>query len=186
MIKQKSGLLMIGTVILIVFVAGCLGPTGQTPTVENASVQPSPSLFPTETATVQQNLTVAHVVVPCSATLGPGQNMTINETQDNAEICAKPGSSLTLELTDYSLLGQQWIMNASPGLQITDEGMTYYWYDMNGTFLSTSNVPSSGGPGPVRAWYRSLECDYDTDGNTDNDRYSSILYNKSTAQSKDT
>jgi predicted secreted protein len=111
----------------------------------NASVQPSPSSFPTQTATetvtVQQNLTVAHVVGPCSATLVPGQNMTINETQDNAEICAKPGSSLTIELTDASQTGFRWIINASPGLQITNEGLTYYWYYMNGTFLTTSDAP---------------------------------------------
>lgn len=151
MLIQKSGLVMIGATILIVLAACCLGSTGQKPDMNNASVQPSPSLpaqqTVTETATVQQNLTVAHVTGPCSATLVPGQNMTINETQDNAEICAKPGSSLTLELTDFSTTGSKWIINASPGLQITDEGMTHYWYDGNGTLLFTT----SGSPYPGRS-----------------------------------
>jgi predicted secreted protein len=127
MIKQKSGLLMIGTVILIVLVAGCLGSNEQNPNVENASVH-------------------------CSASLVPGQNMTINETQNNATICAKLNRTFTLELSDASLLGDQWIMNASPGLQITDEGMTYYWYYMNGTLLTTSSMPGMNGSmytGPV-------------------------------------
>jgi predicted secreted protein len=59
--------------------------------------------------------------------------MTINETQNNAIICAKLNSTITIELTDASLLGERWIMNASPGLRITDEGTTFYWYYMNGT-----------------------------------------------------
>jgi predicted secreted protein len=118
MITQKPGLVMAGAVIfMVVLVAGCLGSTVQKP------------------------------LVPCSAKLVPGQNMTINETQDSATICAQPGSSLTLELSDSSPAGNRWIINASPGLQISEEGMTWYWYAMNGTFLSTSNVPFSGGPG---------------------------------------
>ncbi len=67
--------------------------------------------------------------------------MTINETQNNTEICAKLNSSLTLELTDGSLAGDQWIMNASPGIQISDEGMTYYWYAQNGTLIDITNRP---------------------------------------------
>ena len=40
---------------------------------------------------------------------------------DDATIYAKLDSNLTLELTDGSLAGDQWIINASPGLQISDE-----------------------------------------------------------------
>lgn len=112
MIPQKPGMVIAGAVILMVVLsAGCLG----------SAVQKPP--------------------VPCSVTLVPGQNLTINETQDNAIICAKPGSTFTLELNDSSQVGNQWIINASPGLQIGQEGMTYYFYDMNGKFLSTSNSP---------------------------------------------
>lgn len=114
MIMQKLGIMAVGTVILLVVLsAGCLGSTVQKPPVS------------------------------CSVTLVPGQNMTINETQNNAVICAKPGSSLTLEVPDVGLTFREWIINVSPGLQITDEGLTYYWYAMNGTFLTTSNAPAS-------------------------------------------
>jgi len=155
MIPQKLGGVAVGMVLLIVVLSvGCLGSDGQKPDLNNASVQPSPSLSPvqtvTETVTIQQNLTVAPVVGPCSATLVPGQNVTINETQDGTTICAKPGSSLTLELVDASRTGHQWIMNASPGLQITDEGVTLYHYYMNGTPLTEEAAETYNGPGMER------------------------------------
>ncbi|WP_157677616.1 hypothetical protein [Methanoregula boonei] len=78
MIPQKPGMVIAGAVILMVVLsAGCLG----------SAVQKPP--------------------VPCSVTLVPGQNLTINETQDNAIICAKPGSTFTLELNDSSQVGNQ-------------------------------------------------------------------------------
>jgi uncharacterized lipoprotein len=48
---QKSGMIILGAAILIVLVACCLGSTGQKPNMTNASVQPSPSLFPMQTVT---------------------------------------------------------------------------------------------------------------------------------------
>ena len=116
MITQKSGMVLVGAVILMVVVsAGCLGSTVQKP------------------------------LVHCSITLASGQNLTINETQDGAVICAPLNSTFTLELNDSSMAGNRWIINASPGLQIGEEWMTYYWYSMNGTFLSTTNVPTGFG-----------------------------------------
>lgn len=118
MITQKPGMVLVGAVILMVVVsAGCLGSTVQKPPV------------------------------PCSITLAPGQNLTINETQDGATICAQPGSSLTLELTDAERVGDQWIINATPGLRITDEGITFYHYFINGTPLTEEDEKTYNGPG---------------------------------------
>ncbi len=89
--------------------------------------------------TVTPTPTVDIGPVNYSALVVPGQNMTINETWNDATIYAKLDSNLTLELTDGSLAGDQWIINASPGLQISDESTTYYWYHMNGTLFAITN-----------------------------------------------
>ena len=131
---------------MVVLAAGCLGSNGQNPNAGNAPVHGLAPLVPGQNITVTQTPAGDTVSAPCPATLVPGQNMTINETQDNAEICAKPGSSLTLELVDASRTGHQWIMNASPGLQITDEGVTFYRYYMNGTPLTEEEAETYNGP----------------------------------------
>lgn len=116
MITQKSGMVLVGAAILMVVVsAGCLGSTVQKPPV------------------------------PCSATLVPGQNMTINETQDGAVICAPLNSTFTLELTDAERVGDQWIINATPGLRIADEGVTFYHYFINGTPLTEEEAKTFNG-----------------------------------------
>ncbi len=58
--------------------------------------------------------------------------MIINETQNNAVICAEMNSSFIIELTaGFSRLGGVWAIKASPGLQILDESSI--WYDDNGS-----------------------------------------------------
>ncbi len=162
MIPQKSGMVIVGAVILMVVLSvGCLGSSGQnpnagnapvpgqttvteqTPNVNNASIHSLTSSVPGQNLPVKPTPTVDIGPVNYSALVVPGQNMTINETWNDATIYAKLDSNLTLELGDYSLLGDQWIINASPGLQITDEGMTYYWYALNGTLIDVTDVPSS-------------------------------------------
>jgi len=56
--------------------------------------------------------------------------MIINETQNNATICANLNSSLLIQLKDASRTGREWSVTASPGLQITDNGVT--WHDEPG------------------------------------------------------
>ena len=64
MINKKSGLVIVGAVILMmILVAGCLGSDTQNPKAGAGSIQ-------------------------CSESVGSGQNMIINETQSNATICA--------------------------------------------------------------------------------------------------
>lgn len=101
-IRLDSGLVISGVVILIVLLGtGCLGSDQQHPQLDAASVK-------------------------CSELLGSGQNMIINETQNNARICVKQNSSLTIELIDASRLGGEWSVTTSPGLQVSDEGVTWY------------------------------------------------------------
>ena len=113
LIKHKFELIIVvGAVVFIaVLLAGCLG--SGAPKVDLSSIQ-------------------------CSESLGSGQNLTINETQNNAVICAKLNSSLIIELTDMSRTGGEWAVIASPGLQISDEGTT--WYE-NGT---PTIIPGAG------------------------------------------
>lgn len=91
-------MLVMGAVLLA---AGCLGSDPQQPQLDAASVK-------------------------CSESLGSAQNMIINETQNNARICFKQNSSLTIELIDASRLGGEWSVTTSPGLQVSDEGVTWY------------------------------------------------------------
>lgn len=122
MITQKSELVMVGAVVLIVvLVAGCLGSNGQKPNVDNTPVY-------------------------CSVSLAPGQNMIINETQSNATICAKLNSSLSIMLGDYTRTGFNWAVTGTPGLKITDEGYTFYWYYPNWTPMTTLEASNYTGP----------------------------------------
>jgi predicted secreted protein len=66
------------------------------------------------------------IPVQCSESQVLGQDMIVNETQNNAIICASPNSSLTIELIDASRLGGEWSVTTSPGLQVSDEGITWY------------------------------------------------------------
>jgi predicted secreted protein len=104
---QESGIVIIGgaIILLVILGGGCLGTDQQHPKAGVASVK-------------------------CSESLISGQNMTINETQNNATICAKLNSSLTIRLIDHSRTGWEWFVTASPGLEISDEGVT--WYDQVG------------------------------------------------------
>lgn len=64
--------------------------------------------------------------VQCSASPSPGQNLIINETWDNATICASLNSTIMVRLTDGSRTGHTWNMSGSPDLRISDEGITRY------------------------------------------------------------
>ena len=55
-------------------------------------------------------------------------------------------ASLTLELVDGSRTGAQWIINSSPGLRITNEGVTLFHYAMNGTRLTDEEWKIYRGP----------------------------------------
>jgi len=112
-IQQKMSLLLSGAVILIaVFGAGCLkSEKNQTP---EAPAQ-------------------------CSESLITGQNMAINETQNNTTICATMNSSVTMHLTDWSRTGGEWIVSATPGLRISDKGTI--WNDEKGM---PTNIPGLG------------------------------------------
>ena len=91
-----------GMVILAIILGmGCLGSDQQHPQLDAASVN-------------------------CSESLGSGQNMIINETQNSARICVKQNSSLTIELIDASRTGWEWSVTTSPGLKVSDEGVTWY------------------------------------------------------------
>ncbi|ABS55695.1 hypothetical protein Mboo_1177 [Methanoregula boonei 6A8] len=98
---QKPGMVMAGIILFIILlVAGCLGSVQQTPTA-----------------------------VQCTESLLSGQTMSINATQNGAVICAKLNNSIRIELSDPSRMGGYWTMDASPGLQVIDEGIiTYYSY----------------------------------------------------------
>ena len=112
MINQKSDVIILGMVILMVtLAAGCLGPEQRHPKTDAAPVI-------------------------CSESLVSGQNMIVNETQNNATICASPNSSLTIRLADSTRNGNTWTMNASPGLQISDHGLT--WFREKGTSPTSS------------------------------------------------
>jgi len=105
-IQQKSGLMVSWVIILMMmFGAGCLG-TDQHP-------------LKTDVAPVQ-----------CSEYSVAGHDMIINETQNNATICASLNSTVIVQLKDSSRTGREWFVTASPGLQIEDNGVT--WYDEPG------------------------------------------------------
>jgi predicted secreted protein len=117
MITQKSGLVLPGVILFsILLVAGCLGSDPQPPANAAATVR-------------------------CSETLVPGHPVTISDTQDNATICAKLNSSMRIELPDPTGMGGEWSMTASPGLQVTDEGLIVRHFNVNGTSLQ---VPPGG------------------------------------------
>ncbi|MGB7787223.1 hypothetical protein [Methanoregula sp.] len=81
--------------------------------------------------TGQQHPKTDTVPVTCSESLVSGQNMIVNETQNNATICAGRNVSVTIRLTDSTRNGHTWNMKASPGLMIADHGLT--WFRENGT-----------------------------------------------------
>ena len=116
MILQKLKFALISTAIILTVLlgAGCLGSGQQRPASSAEAVQ-------------------------CTESLLPGQNMTINETQDGATICAPLNSTFTLELTDASRVGAEWSVTASAGLCVSDERTT--WILNNGT---ATTVPGLG------------------------------------------
>jgi predicted secreted protein len=108
-------LTILGAIIFVVMLgAGCLGPEQQNPK-ENTSQ-----------------------AVCLESSLQDG-NMIINETLNNATICGRLNSSLTIGLIDWSRLGGEWSVTTSPGVQVTDEGTI--WYDENGT---ATTIPGLG------------------------------------------
>ena len=114
-IQSKTNLLLVWTVILAaMFGAGCL-------------------------STDQHQLTTDSTPVQCSASPVSVEDMIINETQNNAKICTRLNSSLTLRLTDWSRTGREWNVTSTPGLGISDEGSV--WYDENG---APTNIPGLG------------------------------------------
>ena len=113
--SKKSGVIILGALLLIVLLpVGCLGSGQQHPASSAEAVQ-------------------------CTESLLPGQNMTVNETQNGAVICVQPNSTLTLELSDASRVGAEWSVTASGGLSVSDERTT--WIMDNGT---ATTVPGLG------------------------------------------
>ena len=113
--SKKSGVIILGAILLMVLLpVGCLGSGQQHPASSAEAVQ-------------------------CTESLLPGQNMTVNETQDGATICAPLNSTFTLELTDASRVGAEWSVTASAGLSVSDERTT--WILDNGT---ATTVPGLG------------------------------------------
>lgn len=105
---------MLGAVIfMVILLVGCLGLNQQNPKDNVASAK-------------------------CLGTSVFGENMTVDEMQNNTTICAKLNSSLTIRLNENSRTGNQWHMTASPGLQISDGGVI--WYDEKG-------IPTTAFPG---------------------------------------
>jgi predicted secreted protein len=117
MILQDSKFALISTAIILTVLlgAGCIGSGQQHPSTSAEAVQ-------------------------CTESLLLGQNMTTNETQDGATICAQPNSTLTLELPDASRVGAGWSVTASAGLSVSDERTT--WIEDNGT--ATTMIPGLG------------------------------------------
>jgi predicted secreted protein len=104
-IHHESGLIRILAVFLVaVTVTGCLGINQDN----------------------QTYATPAH----CTVYQESAQNVIINETWNNATICAGLNSSLTIGLKENSRTGNQWYMSATPGLQVSDTGVI--WYDEKG------------------------------------------------------
>lgn len=105
-IYKKTGFILLGVIFLVILGVGCLG-RGQQPGHPDT------------------------ISVKCPVSLESGQNLIINETQNNATICAGLNSSILIRLPDVSRTGHTWIITESPGLRIYDEGVT--WYDEKGT-----------------------------------------------------
>lgn len=83
--------------------------------------------------------------IECLENSGSVGNMTIDEMQNNATICAKLHESFTMRLNENRRTGYQWYMTASPGLRITDGGVM--WYDEDG-----NPSPAFIGIRGVREW----------------------------------
>lgn len=66
----------------------------------------------------------------CQNTVDLGGNVTINETYNNSTICTNTDGTFTLQLNENSRTGYQWQLTASDGLQVIDEGVS--WYDEKG------------------------------------------------------
>lgn len=101
-IYKKTGLIFLVVIFFTsILWAGCLGSSQQPPKMDITQIK-------------------------CSQLLEPGQNLIINETQNNSTICAKRNSMVTIRLNDASRLGNEWVMTATPGLQVSDEGVTWF------------------------------------------------------------
>lgn len=99
---QKTGFILLGMLTLSAIPgAGCLGFSQQAA---------QPEITP----------------LNCTVSLVPGQTLIINETQNNATICAGPNNSILIRLPDVSRTGHTWVMTGTPGLEISDEGVTLY------------------------------------------------------------
>ena len=66
----------------------------------------------------------------CRKTIGSGDRMIVNETDNTSTICTSPDGPFSLQLNENSRTGFQWKISASSGLQVVDEGVS--WYDENG------------------------------------------------------
>jgi predicted secreted protein len=106
-IRQKSGMMMISTILLMILITtgGCVG-FGD----ERFKDMPAPT--------------------ECQKTMDLKGNVTINETHNNATICTNAEGAFTLQLNENSRTGYQWQLTASNGLQVIDEGVS--WYDETG------------------------------------------------------
>jgi predicted secreted protein len=72
------------------------------------------------------------VTVPaqCQIAVAPDEMVIINETYNNSTICTFADGAFTLQLNENSRTGYQWQLTASDGLQVIDEGVS--WYDEKG------------------------------------------------------
>jgi predicted secreted protein len=67
----------------------------------------------------------------CGENFDSGSRMIINETYNNSTVCTSADSPFSLRLNENGRTGFQWKITASSGLQVVDEGVS--WYDENGT-----------------------------------------------------
>jgi predicted secreted protein len=84
------------------------------------------------------------VSAQCEGMSSNGENVTLNEMQNNSTICAMSNSSFKLHLKENSRTGYQWKIGSSPGLEVVDEGVT--WFNGNGT---PTTIPGIQG---VHSW----------------------------------
>jgi predicted secreted protein len=66
----------------------------------------------------------------CRENIDSRNRTVINETHNNSTICTSSDGPFSLQLNENSRTGFQWKITAGSGLQVVDEGVS--WYDENG------------------------------------------------------
>ncbi|HII99492.1 MAG TPA: hypothetical protein HA272_09640 [Methanoregula sp.] len=78
-------------------------------------------------------------IATCSESLISGEDMILNETQNNTIVCLKNGSSFTLQLNERTRVGHAWNLSGSQSLEIRDNGIS--WFDESGNKTSLRAGP---------------------------------------------